>query len=67
MYDSFAIKFKNHFSAKLKADIRSFIKDFEPLLADHINKNMKKGDNDYFTKELINDYLIYVLRRLTNH
>ena len=65
MYDSFVIKFKNHFSVTLKADIKSFINTFEALLNQHITKNMKEGDKDYFTKELIEKYLIYVLRRLT--
>ena len=65
MYDSFVIKLKNHFSATPKADIKSFINTFEALLKQHITKNMKEGDNDYFTKELIEKYLIYVLRRLT--
>ena len=65
MYDSFEIKFKNHFSTTSVTDIKSFIDAFETLLNQHITKNMKEGDKDYFTKELIEKYLIYVLRRLT--
>ena len=65
MYDSFVIKFKNHFSATPKADIKSFINTFEALFNQHITKNTKEEDKDYFTKELIEKYLIYVLRRLT--
>ena len=65
MYDSFEIKFKNHFSATPKADIKSFINTFEALFNQHITKNTKEEDKDYFTKELIEKYLIYVLRRLT--
>ena len=65
MYDSFAIKFKNHFSTTSVADLKSFIDTFEALLNQHMTKSMKEGDEDYFTKELIEKYLIYVLTRLT--
>ena len=65
MYDSFVNKFQNRFSTTLKADIKSFINTFEVLLLQHINKNMKEEDKDYFTKEHIDKYFLFVLGRLT--
>ena len=60
MYDSFKIKFQNDFSKISVKDINIFIKSFEALLNQHITKNMKDEDKDYFTNELSEKYLIYV-------
>ena len=65
VYESFVKEYKSYFLSFSDTDLKQFIVTFEESVRKHIKNNKKNKDGKLFTKQLINEYILYVLWRLT--
>ena len=65
VYESFVKEYKSYIFSFSDTDLKQFIVTFEESVRKHIKNNKNYKNENLFTKQLINEYILYVLLRLT--